>query len=124
MICVESDNEKTQKNIQKKTMHIRNGHKLIMHFIVFSLLVIFTGKAFLSTSENFLLYLYGASVTFVILITFFVTFIKYKDLYEMALEKETKTRKTNNLFVSCMVAVKDEEDTIEKCILSLINQTY
>jgi len=105
-------------------MRFSNNHKLIIHFIVFSLLLIFTGKAFLSTSENFLLYLYGATVTFVILTTFFVTFTKYKDPYETALEKEKRTDKISNLFVSCMVAVKDEENIIEQCVLSLINQTY
>lgn len=105
-------------------MHLPNSHKLVIHFIVFSLLLIFTGKAFFSASENFLLYLYGATVTFVILTTFFITFTKYKDPYETALEKEKNTGKINNLFVSCMVAVKDEEDIIEQCILSLINQTY
>ena len=82
------------------------------------------GKAFLSTSENFLLYLYGATVTFVILTSFFVTFTKYKDPYETALEKEKRTGKISDLFVSCMVAVKDEENIIEQCVLSLINQTY
>ncbi|MDP3014147.1 MAG: glycosyltransferase, partial [Candidatus Subteraquimicrobiales bacterium] len=64
------------------------------------------------------------TVTFVILTTFFVTFTRYRDPYEAALEKEKNTGKIKNLFVSCMTAVKDEEDIIEQCVLSLVNQTY
>jgi len=109
---------------RQKFMFFFNGYKLVIHFIVFSLLLIFTGKAFFSTSELFLLYLYGATVIFVILATFFVTFIKYIDPYEIALEKEERMGRMKNLSVSCMVAVKDEEDMIEKCVLSLTNQTH
>jgi len=105
-------------------MQLSTSSKLITHFIVFSLLAIFTGKAFFGASDNFLLYLYGATVTFVILVTFFVAFTKYRDPYEMALEKEKTSGNLKHLSVSCMVAVKDEEDMIEQCILSITNQTY
>ena len=101
--------------------------KIITHFIVFALLIIFFGKAFFVESDYFLLYLYGATVTFVLLVTFFAAMFKYRDpvlIAEEKLENIKITEKAKSLTVSCMVAVWNEEDAIEECILSLINQTY
>ena len=102
-------------------------HKMVIHFIVFALLIIFFGKAFFVESNYFLLYLYGATVTFVLLITFFVAMFKYEDPALVAEEKLKNEKEANGrgeLFISCMVAVWNEENFIEQCIKSLVKQTY
>ncbi len=100
----------------------REGIKLLTLLIVFSLLIILTGKFFFGvTYSNNLLFLYGVSVTLVILIVFFVAFYSYEDPY--LLYKNKRRGKKNDL-VSCLVAVKDEEGLIGSCVESLINQDY
>lgn len=99
------------------------GHKFLIHFIVISLLIILTGKLLFSRSiENGFLYLYGILVTSVVFIQFFVTFTRYKDPYVLA--KSIPKSQKKKYLVSCLVAVKDEEKLIGKCIESLINQEY
>ncbi len=58
--------------IKDKSIYKNKGykHKIVIYFIVFALLIIFFGKAFFVESDYFLLYLYGATVTFVPLVTF------------------------------------------------------
>jgi len=106
-------------------MHLFNSHKLVIHIIVFSLLMIFVGKSFFVESDYFLLYLYGISVTFVLLVTFFLAMFRYKD---PAIEAEKvlsiQKSKGKDPLVSCMVAVFNEEAFIERCITSLIRQDY
>ena len=99
-------------------------YKLITHFIIFALLIVFLGKAFFVEYDYFLLYLYGATVTFVLLVTFFIAIFKYKDPVLIADEKLKSSEKKDALFVSCMFAVLNEEKFIERCIKSLVDQTY
>ncbi|MFH0856607.1 MAG: glycosyltransferase family 2 protein [bacterium] len=116
--------------LQKKILKIFSSsapknlqRRFIIFFILFSLLVILFGKLFFDMeSPNIILYFYGISVSFVLLITFYFAFFKYSDPYlaAAAINPEGK----NNYLVSCMVAVKDEEKIIEQCILSFLKQTY
>ncbi len=100
----------------------RLEYRLITHFVVFALLTILMGKYWFADSASLFLYSYGIVVTLVILTTFFFAFVLYKDPYELAIRNLEAFRPEP--LVSCMVAVKDEEDVIERCILSFINQTY
>ncbi len=101
----------------------RDTFKFVTHLIVFSLLVVLTGKVIFSDlTKSVPLYAYGIIVSFVTLNVFFFTFVKYKDPYELAkLLPEDKKKK---FFVTCLVAVHNEEDVIESCIQSVLNQTY
>ena len=98
-------------------------YKFLTHLIVFSLLVILTGKFWSGiNSANDILYIYGILVTLVILTVFFVAFVLYKDPYFLSQKIRGSTKK--KYFVSCLVAVKDEEKIIRQCIESIINQDY
>lgn len=110
--------EHTSKQIEKE----HPIRKLIVHYIVFSLLILLMGKYWFADSTNTFLYAYGVLVTLVILATFFVAFVLYKDPYEEALKIGGGIEK--NYKVSCLVAVKDEEGIIDRCIESFIHQTY
>ncbi|OHB08872.1 MAG: hypothetical protein A3I86_00765 [Candidatus Zambryskibacteria bacterium RIFCSPLOWO2_02_FULL_39_14] len=67
------------------------------------------------------LFSYGVSVTLIIWMTFFVAFIFYKDPYEIAVQNK---KMKGSYMVSCMVAVKNEEKNISRCIDSMLRQTY
>jgi cellulose synthase/poly-beta-1,6-N-acetylglucosamine synthase-like glycosyltransferase len=86
-------------------------------------LAILIGKWWVGATHAFApLYFYGISVTSVLLITYAVVLLKYKDPCLEA-RKKVKTNEKEPL-VSCMVAVKNEEKIIELCIKSFLNQTY
>ncbi|HEY5668169.1 MAG TPA: glycosyltransferase [Candidatus Saccharimonadales bacterium] len=101
-------------------------HRLIPHIVVFCILTFLALKFTLrGASSNDLLYYYGVLVTFVILLTFTLSFTLYRDPYEEALEKlARRKRKPKNPLVTCLVAVYNEEAVIEKCVTSVVNQTY
>jgi len=97
--------------------------KFIVILIVLSLFTIIIGKLwFNQNSPNLVLYFYGILVSSVTLLVFLITYTSYKDPYFEA-QKIPKSKK-KNYSVTCMVAVRNEEIIIEKCIQSLINQTY
>jgi len=96
--------------------------KVVVYVVVFSLLVILTGKLFFDRHpSNLFLLFYGLLVTSVILVTFFVAFVIYKDPYIEA--RKAKTPKLEPL-VSCLVAVHNEQDNIMQCVESIIKQDY
>lgn len=123
--------KKKQRNI-KQTLYkkddLRIKHKLVVYFIVFAIFLVLIGKSFFVESNNFLLYTYGISVTFVLLINFYVAIFKYEDpaiIAKFIEENELKKGKKIRVpLVSCIVAVFNEEEAIEQCILSLIRQSY
>ena len=97
--------------------------RLLIFFILFIVVAILIGKFWVGATHSFApLYFYGISVTAVLLITYAVVLFKYKDPCLEA-RKKTKTNEKKYL-VSCMVAVRNEEDIIELCIGSFLNQTY
>lgn len=119
----------TKKDCDSKScnqLHINK--KIIIYFIIFAILLIFVGKSFFVNSDHYLLYLYGVSVTLVLFINFYYAIFKYKDPSVEARKKINRELKRGIEpeipLVSCMVAVFNEEDLVEKCILSLVDQTY
>jgi cellulose synthase/poly-beta-1,6-N-acetylglucosamine synthase-like glycosyltransferase len=56
-------------------------------------------------------------------VVFICSFFIYKDPYLVAVEKEGSNH-TKNYLVSCMVAVKNEEENITRCLDSMLGQTY
>lgn len=92
--------------------------------VVFAILIVLIGKVFFYHSNpNEFIFYYGISVTVVLFIVFITSFFFYKDPYLKAVEEEGLEH-TRNYLVSCMVAVKNEEDHIMRCIESMLNQTY
>lgn len=110
----------------RKLIRWEHRHRLLPHVVVFCILTFLALKFTLrGTSSNSLLYYYGILVTFVILLTFTFSFTLYRDPYEKALKKLAREkRKPKDPLVSCLVAVFNEEEVIEKCVASVANQTY
>ena len=102
-----------------------SAHRLIELIVVFALLVVLFGKltVALSNNEIGLLVLYGISVTVTVWTVFIFAFFVYKDPYITA-QTKLKNCKRKNYLVSCMVAVKNEEDNMASCVDSMIAQTY
>ena len=111
-----------------KSEQFKIKHKIVVHFIVFAILTILVGKSFFVQSDYLLLYLYGISVTFVLAINFYYAIFKYEDPAVIAKGKEEENIENSIMpvkpLVSCMVAVFNEEEVIEQCVLSLVQQTY
>lgn len=103
-------------------------HKVVIHFIVFAIFAVLIGKTFFVESDLFFLYIYGVTVSLVLFINFYYAIFKYEDPAVVAAHKEEENTKkgikNKQPLVSCMVAVFNEEDAIEQCILSLVKQTY
>ncbi len=95
---------------------------LIVVVILISLVLLIIGKAFFLSPPNVFLLIYGVLVTAVVLLTFSVS-LRYKDpsleIREMGLEKNMKLP-----LISCVLAVRNEEKMILKCISSLVNSDY
>ncbi len=100
-------------------------HRSVELFILLALLCVLLGKLLLREDHaiTFLL-VYGIIVTSVLWITFVIAFHFYKDPYEEAIKKEKKHPIDKKYFVSCMVAVKNEEKNISRCIDAMLRQTY
>ena len=100
--------------------------KLLRHLVVIliliTLVIIVNAKIFFTESPNIFLLAYGVTVTIGAFFTFLVS-LKYKDPSEeirrQGLEKDMKKP-----FISCVLAVRNEEKIITKCIDSLIASDY
>ena len=98
-------------------------YKLLSLVVIISLCIILIGKLwFNKDAPNAVIFAYGILVTFVGLVTFLVTYSTYKDPY--ILSQKIPLYKKKNYFVSCLVAVRNEEEVIEKCVRSFLDQTY
>ena len=84
--------------------------------------VVLLGKMWWKQTPSMFLFTYGILLTFIGLLTFTVTFLMYKDPYIEA--QKIPASKKKNFFVSCLVAVRNEEKIIEQCIKSFIDQNY
>lgn len=123
--------KKTPKKKKPKNIIYHNSdknNKVFIHFIVFSIFAIFIGKSFFVDSDYFLLYVYGISVTIILFINFYYAIFKYEDPAIIAEKNEDEKMRLGirspQPLVSCMVAVYNQQDVIEQCILSILNQTY
>lgn len=96
--------------------------KILVIVIFISLILLLIGKAFFTYSPNNFLFIYGITVTFVVLSTFAIS-LAYKDL-SVELRKKNLQKGLKKPFISCVFAVHNEEDNISKCLYSLINSNY
>ncbi|MBX3142398.1 MAG: glycosyltransferase family 2 protein [Trueperaceae bacterium] len=99
----------------------RRTRRIIYQVILVALFVLLFGKVYVSDQGQLsFLWAYGGSVTLVLLTTFLVTFWKYRD----PSENVSSASLENDLFVSCMVAVHNEEEHVHRCIDSMLAQSY
>jgi len=104
-------------------------HVFVPHFIVLALFSFLLAKLFFRASgSDAVFFYYGISVTSTVLCQFIVALFLYKDPYKIAQELERSGKLPLDIdkpyFVSCIVAVFNEEEIIEKCVASLCTQTY
>ena len=93
--------------------------------IIFALAFILIGKLFFVAQEYFILYVYGVLITFVLLVTMYFALYKYKDPYITAMQKlSAETNPPPLPYVSFMVAVYNEAPFVERCIESIVSQSY
>ena len=100
-------------------------HRIVELFIAVALLAVLFGKITVSIkdSELGLLIFYGITVTIAVWLVFFFAFVIYKDPYVISKNKLRGTKR-KNYFISCMVAVHNEEKNISRCIASILAQSY
>jgi cellulose synthase/poly-beta-1,6-N-acetylglucosamine synthase-like glycosyltransferase len=98
--------------------------------IILCLLIFLIAKAahHYTRSEPFF-YLYGVTVTAVVLLQMVVAFTIYRDPYERALRRAAPTDGSTRTQlpsprVSCLVAVHNDEDIIADCVRSICSQTF
>ncbi|MBS3171957.1 glycosyltransferase family 2 protein [Candidatus Woesearchaeota archaeon] len=103
-------------------MKFKLASHLLKILILVSLVVIIVGKAFFTNSPNMFLLIYGITVTSVIFLTFSIS-LRYKDPSIKIREKDL-TRGIEKPLISCILAVKNDEKIIARCIDSLINSDY
>jgi len=93
-------------------------------FVILSLAVFLVAKAeFRTATSSAAFYLYGVTVTSIVLVQMTIAFSRYRDLAVAAVDAYGFPTFASPL-VSCLVAVHNEEDVIEQCIRSLTSQTY
>ena len=111
---------------RKLYAEINMAHKAIQHLaviiILVALIIILYGKFFLNRNDNVFLLVYGTLVTLGIFILFFISH-RYVDPKEEIIKNKLNAGKKKP-FVSCVVAVHNEEHLIERCIKSLLNSNY
>jgi len=88
--------------------------------IILALAILILGKFLFSSRDNFPLFIYGVSVTTFLFFIFLVRYTKYKD---PSIRKKSN-KNSEKPFISCVLAVYNEEKIIGKCIDSLLNSTY
>ncbi|HSU72579.1 MAG TPA: glycosyltransferase [Candidatus Binatia bacterium] len=90
--------------------------------ILVSLVLLIVGKALFSNSPNTFLLVYGVAVIGVVFCTFGIS-LRYKD---PSVELRAKGLNVGmpQPFISCVMAVRNEEKLIHRCITSLIESDY
>src|SRR3989338_1576102 len=91
--------------------------------ILIALLFIIGIKFYSYDYSNVFLFFYSITVTSVIFFTFFLTYVRYKDISEI-IDRKGLRGKLEKPKVSCVLAVYNEEKVISACIQSLIDNTY
>jgi cellulose synthase/poly-beta-1,6-N-acetylglucosamine synthase-like glycosyltransferase len=104
-------------------------HRMLPHFIVLALFSFLLAKAFLRFSgSDKLFFAYGLTVTGAILLQFTIALFFYNDPYKKAINIRRSGVKPLDAdkpyMVSCLVAVFNEEEIIEKCVASVCQQSY
>ena len=96
---------------------------LVIIFVLMFVALIIYGKIHSNNNPNVYLYMYGILVTTTVFFTFSISSFMYKDLYE-EIRKKNIQKDVKRPFISCILAVYNEEFVIRKCVDSLINSTY
>lgn len=106
-------------------MNKSTRHRLVELFITLAILIVLFGKVTFSLKENEigLLVFYGITVTLSLWLVFFFSFVIYTDPF-FASKKQMAGKRRKKYLVSCMVAVRNEEKNISRCIESIISQKY
>src|SRR3989344_9055 len=91
--------------------------------ILIALLFIIGIKFYSYDYSNVFLFFYSITVTSVIFFTFFLTYVRYKDISEI-IDRKGLRGKLEKPKVSCVLAVYNEGKAISACIQSLIDNTY
>lgn len=100
---------------------------IIVYAFIFALAAILMGKLILNDHERDpILYTYGIATTTGIIILLTVRYLFYKDPYELARRvlRNHPLRARKRPLVSIMVAVYNEEAFVQRCVDSLLAQTY
>lgn len=80
---------------------------------------------FKSPNSNDAFYAYGIVVTGVIFLTMTVSFAFYRDPAAVAVQRAMAGEsRFKDSFVSCIVAVHNEEEFVSQCIMSMVGQRY
>ena len=69
-------------------------------------------------------FIYNIAISFLIFIFFinyFINFVYFKDISSYKLPKEIRD---NNPLISVLIPARNEEDNIDKCLMSLMDQDY
>ncbi len=85
---------------------------------------LFAKLEFRLAHANAALYVYGVTVTAVVLVQMAFAILRYRDLALEPRASSTIESQTSLPTVSCMVAVHNEALIIEQCVRSLVGQTY
>jgi len=98
-------------------------HRLVELGLLLALILVILGKLLFGDPDTTLFLLaYGILVTTVTWMTLIFAFVFYQDPYEQAIKKKVKN--LHPYLVSCMVAVRNEEENISRCLDSILRQTY
>ncbi len=92
--------------------------------IVGGISLLLIGKLYIDDHSGLsFLWAYGGLVTFALWSTFLIAYLRYRDPSETA-DSGVGSSDSVPLFVSCMVAVRNEEAHIGRCLDSMLDQTY
>lgn len=124
-----TDIKTQEQHIMARVARWERRHRLLPHFIVLALFAFLVTKAFFYVGgSDSLFFIYGLTVTSVVLTQFAVALFLYTDPYQRAQEfakaGAVPFDSDKRYLVSCLVAVFNEEAIIEKCVASICEQTY
>lgn len=95
---------------------------MVILIILITILLILNGKLLIHQSGNIPFLIYGATVTIVIFLLFFVSH-RYIDLSE-EIRKHNLNKDKKKPLISCVLAVHNDEKIIGPCIRSLLDSDY
>ena len=111
---------------QKPSLSSVISQGILQLAIILGFLTVLVGKIWFGKTHLGFLFAYGLIVSVVVMVNFFFAFVIYKDPYQAALKilAENPFWENRAVFVSCMVAVRNEENNIARCMDTLIAQTH
>lgn len=102
------------------------GFTLVAVLLLLGLLIV--KLEFKNPSSNYVFWIYGLLVTTVVSVTMTVSFGFYRDPAVVVRKRHPELDPARGLcdypLVSCVVAVHNEEDLVDRCVASMVAQTY